>query len=168
VLPPVAPLFLLADTCLNNGGMPAWDRLAEYVVRRRVELGYKNRPALVANSSIGLRTLGDIETGRRTSYDRSTIAAIEDALRWRSGSVAAVLEGGEPVAAGEATAQPSTVDALPAFPTGPSDDPVVRIMRRDDLTEEQKAKIIRTLLREQDDYARRRAEELIREAQNNG
>ena len=40
--------------------------------------------------------LGDIEKGRRDNYDPMTLAALEQALRWETGSVRRILDGGEP------------------------------------------------------------------------
>ncbi len=42
------------------------------------------------------RLVGEIENARRESYNRSTLAALDRALKWEPGSAAAVLAGGEP------------------------------------------------------------------------
>lgn len=76
--------------------MPDFDRLSAHIVARRVMLGYRNRQALADASGISTRTLGDIETGRRDNFDPSTIAALENALGWATGSFAQVLDGYEP------------------------------------------------------------------------
>lgn len=70
-----------------------WDALAQAVVARRVELGYGTRTAFIEASQIGARTVGDLETARRTSYTRSTMARLEQALQWPMGRAAAILRG---------------------------------------------------------------------------
>lgn len=76
--------------------MPDWSRLGEYVVHRRVQLKLLTREALATRSGISTRVLGDIEKGRRDNYDPVTLAALEQALNWETGTVRRVLAGGEP------------------------------------------------------------------------
>jgi hypothetical protein len=71
------------------------DRLAKYVVRRRVALGYKTREAFAGAVGVSVRILGDIERGRRL-VGHSTVAAVEEFLRWRPGAFDAILLGREP------------------------------------------------------------------------
>lgn len=73
-----------------------WSRLAQHVVSRRRELGYLRQIDLAKASTLGMRTLGSIETGERTQYNRSTLAALEQGLQWEPGSIDAVLDGDEP------------------------------------------------------------------------
>lgn len=72
------------------------DRLSAYVVARRVELGYRARGDLASASGLSVRTLADVECGRRETFHASTIAALEQALGWATGSVAQVIDGYEP------------------------------------------------------------------------
>lgn len=74
-----------------------WRRLADYVVDARVARGLRTREALAEQVGISSRVLSDIENARRTNYDRVTMAALERALGWGTGSVARVLTGGEPL-----------------------------------------------------------------------
>ncbi len=69
-----------------------WRRLADEVVRRRVEIGYATRVSFIEASGIGARTLGDIENVRRDSYDPATLVRLERALDWPSGRVQQILE----------------------------------------------------------------------------
>lgn len=74
-------------------------RLASAVSRRRIELGFTSRAALVQQTSaISERTLGDIEKQRKPveRYSPATIFGLESLLRWAPGSVDAILAGGEP------------------------------------------------------------------------
>lgn len=75
-------------------------RLGQYVMSRRAALGYKHRVDLANDLPFTDRTLADIENGARRSGP-GTYAILENALQWRPGSVAAILDGHEPTAAAE-------------------------------------------------------------------
>lgn len=154
---PLAAARLHTGT-VDGGGGPAQRRLGGLVVARRVQLGYRKRPAFSEVSGISVRILGDIETGRRSNFDRSTIAALEHALRWTSGSVAQVLAGGEPT-----DACPPAVPLTPAGVQQP-DEALVRVMRDPRLSTEQKRRLVRLLIAEREAAERLRvehAEEMI-------
>ncbi|WP_075890636.1 helix-turn-helix domain-containing protein [Actinomyces provencensis] len=70
--------------------------LGELVRARRLEVGIATGRALADASQISTRTLNDIENGRRPSYSRATLWALDRALGWTRGSAQAVLDGGEP------------------------------------------------------------------------
>jgi transcriptional regulator with XRE-family HTH domain len=70
-----------------------WRRLGATVVDRRVRLGHRSRTAFADSCGISLRTLGDIETGRRAGYRPSTLATLEQALDWRVGTALRVVAG---------------------------------------------------------------------------
>jgi transcriptional regulator with XRE-family HTH domain len=95
------------------------ERLAQYVVRRRVAMGYRTREEWAAAVGLSARTLGDIEKGRRPVGD-ATVARIEEFLGWKPGSTSAILRGGEPElsdGAKEAEPEPEVeLDAQPAMP----------------------------------------------------
>ncbi|MGI5288077.1 helix-turn-helix domain-containing protein [Nonomuraea polychroma] len=96
------------------------DRLAKYVVRRRVQIGYKTREEFAAATGLSVRTLGDIERARRLVGD-ATVARVEHELGWRPGAFQAILRSGEPelVEAAAAVAEPSTRgDVLDAVAEG--------------------------------------------------
>jgi len=71
-----------------------WQRLADYVVARRVELGMRDRRALAEVTGVTERTLGKLENGQRVSP--STLGMIENRLGWAPGSCRRILAGGEP------------------------------------------------------------------------
>jgi hypothetical protein len=71
-----------------------WQRLADYVVARRVELGMRDRRALAAATGITDRTLGKLENGQRVSP--STLGVIENVFGWAPGSCRRIMAGGEP------------------------------------------------------------------------
>lgn len=43
-----------------------------------------------------MRTLSDLEGGRRDRYEAGTLAAVEATLGWKPGSISTVLGGGDP------------------------------------------------------------------------
>lgn len=79
--------------------IPDWKRLASHAISRRVSLGYQHRRAFAAAIKVTDRTLTKLEEGQPVG--RNTLAAVEVGLRWKPGSVDALLEGGEPTLAGE-------------------------------------------------------------------
>lgn len=74
----------------------SWERLGIEIAAARLRRGYVTLAAFSAATGLSTTTLDKIEHGRRTSYGPSTIAAIEHALGWRSGSVDRVLRGLKP------------------------------------------------------------------------
>ncbi|WP_344248224.1 MULTISPECIES: helix-turn-helix transcriptional regulator [Actinocorallia] len=75
-----------------------WERLAEAVQRRRAELGLSQR-ALAERGPLSRDRVQKIEGALRDDYSLTVLTALERALGWQTGSVEAVLAGGEPVAA---------------------------------------------------------------------
>jgi hypothetical protein len=73
-----------------------WQRLADYVVARRVELGMRDRRAFALATGVTERTLGKLENGQHVSP--STLGMVENRLGWAPGSCRRVLAGGEPSA----------------------------------------------------------------------
>jgi len=71
-----------------------WQRLADYVVARRVELGMRDRRTFAEATEVTERTLGKLENGQRVSP--STLAMVENRLGWAPGSCRRLLAGGEP------------------------------------------------------------------------
>ena len=71
-----------------------WQRLADYVVARRVELGMRDRRAFAVATGVTERTLGKLENGQHVSA--STLGMVENRLGWAPGSCRRILAGGEP------------------------------------------------------------------------
>ena len=137
---------------MTDHDTPDWVRLGTYVVSRRIDLGYKKRPALTEVSGISTRILGDIETGRRGNFDRTTIAALEKALGWEPGSALRIAAGGEPV-------------LRDARRPHEESDEVVRRVAAADIPADRKREIIQLLIEEKERAEQRRAEhadELLR------
>jgi hypothetical protein len=117
-------------------------------------------------AQINVRVLSDIENGRRDNFDKVTIAKLEDALGWETGSVIRIAEGGEPWLREQAPS-PGVSDSLGELLAGnkPSrDEALIRVMRSD-LPDSQKRKIVLMLIAEREAAERRRtehADELIR------
>src|SRR5262250_158313 len=76
-----------------------WQRLADYVVARRVELGMRDRRAFAQATGVTERTIGKVENGQQVSP--STLAMVENCLGWAPGSCRGILAGGEPTVASQ-------------------------------------------------------------------
>jgi len=70
-------------------------RLAEYVVRRRAELGL-TQIQVAQRGPLSLDRVQAIEGAKRSGYRASTLFALERALTWKQGSAKQILTGGEP------------------------------------------------------------------------
>jgi transcriptional regulator with XRE-family HTH domain len=66
------------------------------VTAGRLRQGHRSLAAFAATTGLSRTTLDSIEHGRKTSYDPGTLATLEGALGWRTGSVERVLAGLEP------------------------------------------------------------------------
>lgn len=75
-----------------------WKNLAQHVISRRVELGYRSTRHLAKVAGITEKTMGRLELGY--SVRSGTLAAVERVLGWAPGSMDALLAGGEPRMAG--------------------------------------------------------------------
>lgn len=77
---------------------PEWQRLADLLIARRVELNdaWRNRQQFCRDTGAEYRIVHDVENAKRANYSGSTLALIERAYRWQPGSIRAVLEGGDP------------------------------------------------------------------------
>lgn len=73
-----------------------WTRLAHYVTGRRLELGYPRQEDLALAMPVSLRVVNNIENARKDAYSKGTMALLENALRWRPGSVESILSGSNP------------------------------------------------------------------------
>ena len=76
--------------------MQDWQRLGRLVGDERAGLRM-SWAELARYAGIGERTLYKIRHAERSSYDDETLARLESALGWESGSAGRVLEGREPV-----------------------------------------------------------------------
>lgn len=76
-----------------------WQRLADFAVRRRAELGL-TQVEVAQRGPLSLDRVQAIEGAKRNGYRLSTLVALERALDWGAGSVEAVLGSGEPVLTG--------------------------------------------------------------------
>lgn len=77
--------------------MSSWERLGEEVTAARISRGYTTLAAFAAVTGLSTTTLDSIEHARKTSYGPATIATLEYALGWKTGSVDRVLRGLDPV-----------------------------------------------------------------------
>jgi transcriptional regulator with XRE-family HTH domain len=67
-------------------------RLADALVRRRVELGHRSARALASAIGMDARTITALESARRTNVSRNTLAALEIALQWEPGHIRNLIE----------------------------------------------------------------------------
>lgn len=72
-----------------------WRRLADYVARRRNELGL-TQAEVQAVGGPSAATVRLIEAARQDGYRDVILGRLEAALRWAPGSVGAILSGHEP------------------------------------------------------------------------
>lgn len=79
-----------------SGTAEAWKRVGQAVRQRRIELGFSSQIELSSAGGPGLSTLSKIERGVQLSYEDQVIWRLEQALQWESGSVQAILDGGQP------------------------------------------------------------------------
>lgn len=66
-------------------------RLADALIRRRIELGYRSARALAAAIGMDARTITGLEGARQLNVSRNTLATLELALKWDPGYVNALL-----------------------------------------------------------------------------
>lgn len=138
--------------------MPDWERLGDYVLRRRVALKYQTRDDFAKASGISTRTLAEIEKGEREGrFAPKTIAALEHTLGWAPGSATTITNGGEP------TLLPTRQEPPAGVPTI-NPEALARVMSSG-LSDEAKHQILEMLAAEQRAAERRQidhAADLVR------
>ena len=72
-----------------------WQRLARMAALRRAELDL-TQIEVAQRGSLSIDRVQAIEGAKRDRYRLGTLAALERALKWENGSVAAILAGGDP------------------------------------------------------------------------
>ncbi|MGI8333413.1 hypothetical protein ACRYCC_25970 [Actinomadura scrupuli] len=77
------------------GKPEGWKRVGRAVRARRLAIGLKTQVDLYTAGGPGVATISKIETGRSPSYEDQVIYRLEDALRWKRGSVQGMLDGAE-------------------------------------------------------------------------
>lgn len=110
-----------------------WAALARAVTDRRVELGHRTLRSFAEAAGLSTKTLGEIESAKRSSYDRATLIQVERSLKWPPGAVQHVLDGGDAATyrpgAGLAALMPATADPDPSsFLLSRTRDRVVRLL----------------------------------------
>ncbi len=109
------------------------ERLGHHVVSRRVALGYRNRTDLADSLQFTVRTLADIEHGRRKASP-GTYAMLENKLAWAPGSMDTILAGGEPqetvVELRRPTSAPRSDTATAALSRASTEELLLELRRR--------------------------------------
>lgn len=72
-------------------------KLADAIVRRRMELGLRSARSLGAESGLDYRTITNLEACRRTEVSRNTLAVLEMKLQWPAGYLNSLLETADAV-----------------------------------------------------------------------
>lgn len=129
-----------SERFLDDGRMSDWQRLGNYVLARRVELGYKRRGDFADAIGVSARVVSDLENGRRGNFDSVTIASLEDVLGWETGSVARIAAGGDPAPRGQVAVAPEPHGSR-AVP-----DEIEMIYASKSMTPRQKLQAIRMVL----------------------
>ncbi len=126
-----------AQPC-HDGGVN-WSGLARVVTTTRVAKGFDTQKAFAEASRISLRTVSDLEAGKRDSYSTSTLARLEAALGWPPGRVDEILHAAD--------------DALrPVAPEGSREalHPIAlrvhRLLTDHDLVPEEEQRMLETML----------------------
>ncbi len=104
-----------------------WLALGRAVLTRRVELGYRTRGQFAEATGLTIKTLGEIERGERGSYDRSTLAQVEQTLQWRPDAIRQAIGSGV-TSDGELMVAPGADPSWLSTPEG-----IARHLFRDDL-----------------------------------
>lgn len=76
---------------------PAWQRLGEMLIKRRVDIDarYRNRRIFCADTDTDYRVISDIESARRTNFSQPMISHLETAYRLKAGNIKRMVLGGE-------------------------------------------------------------------------
>lgn len=137
------------QNALMDARTPDWQRLAEQVTRRREQLGLTQGQVHSAGGP-SVATMRMIEGGLQRSYRGNILGRLEKALRWKPGSVEAILNGGDPQPLTERQPEPER------------DEAERMILEADDLTPAQKKMMIQRYHRRLE-AGRRAAAEDVRE-----
>lgn len=74
-----------------------WDRLAEHVVLRRLNLGYRSQQQFAHAAGISVSNISKIERSiYRPGRSLEVLVKLQHALGWQVGSIQDVLAGGQP------------------------------------------------------------------------
>lgn len=110
----------MAVMALDGGD---WRRLGEHVVHRREELGL-TQPEVQAAGGPSTAAMRQIEQGSKEGgYRGSTLRSLERALKWRTGSVEAILAGGNPIPSDAPGTGDADFDALMGWLSHVADNP---------------------------------------------
>ncbi len=142
-----------------------WQEVANAVIQRRVELGYETRKEFIEGSGIGARTIGDIETARRESYDPATLARLEKALRWPAGKIQKVLNTPLPTEPADVATEMMTASGVYAHLYSEKLD-LAHLIANSPLDAEQRFNIIREHRRRQNEFMQAEEERIRAEIEN--
>lgn len=133
---------------ISPGGGPAWGRLGDALIQRRIDLHYRTRRAFCDARQIDYRVAFDIEKARRVNFGRATLLDIARAYAVTPESMERTLRGGalEPADAPACRPEPSgrlqlrpgtggqfttSRERYATQPLGPPMGPIVQSVRED-------------------------------------
>lgn len=135
----------------------AWEHLGKLLAERRAELSprYRNRRLFADETGLNWRTIHDVELAKRDNFKSGTMRAFESAYGLVAGSLDRTLKTGELEPLPPAP-EPRPPQPPPGTYTQDSDSDAAAILfphdvakrwiwRTPDATEEEKARMIRTL-----------------------
>src|SRR5262245_48992186 len=123
---------MLSPVTSPNAGQDGTDarhKLARAVRDRRLQLRLSARAAADLAGVARGTWIALEDASRRTA--ETNYAGIERALQWKAGSVARILDGGEPTVLDDSTVMTTPATVLVGDPrqAPPLDDPLVKVMR---------------------------------------
>lgn len=74
--------------------MKGEQELGRAVAARRVQLGMRTAKQLAERSGLSTRLISDVESGRRDSYAKASLEALNRALEWPPGAAEHILQTG--------------------------------------------------------------------------
>ena len=100
------------DACMDRRAL---ERIGQYIVSRRVALGYRNRTDLASSLKLTVRTLADIEHGVRKASP-GTYAMLENKLAWAPAASTPSWPAGNPTKPWSSCAQRPTARSPAPLP----------------------------------------------------
>jgi len=130
---------------------PAWVRLGEMLVRRRIALDprYRNRRTFTAERAPRLyRIINDMELGKRGKFEPATKAAIEAAYDLAPGAIDRAAAGGElvpparPLVPAAVPDAPEVIDLMEKMVYARADPLEVKVWETESISKDDRAKVI--------------------------
>ncbi len=152
--------------CWHHGPM-GWSEAAEAIVSRRVELGMRSRRKFAEATGLTVKTLGELERVERTTFERSTLAAVEHALKWSPGTIQGLVDSSPATPAHPAESWLSTREGI-ARHVHRDDLPLVELLYRSGLTDSAEFQLILHIRAAREAEQRRLLEDVAQQIRDGG